>query len=107
MDLGLLQADVAAKIGVCEASVWNWETGRNEPELRFIPAIISFLGRDPRLVPTSLAGRLIRYREAQGWSQKRLARELAVDQSTLSRWEQGKREPVGPFLERVHTLLGT
>ncbi len=46
LDLGLLQREVAAEIGVDASSVYNWENGRTEPQLRHLPAIIRFLGYD-------------------------------------------------------------
>jgi transcriptional regulator with XRE-family HTH domain len=105
MDLGLLQSEVAARIGACEASVWNWETGGREPELKWMPAILAFLGGDPRPEPQIIGARLVRFREARGWSQDRLAQNLRVDPTTLSRWELGKRKPSGAHLERTKELL--
>jgi transcriptional regulator with XRE-family HTH domain len=46
-----------------------------------------------------------RYYEGAGFSQKESARELAVDPSTLAKWEQGKREPAGAFFVRVKRFL--
>ena len=46
LDLGLLQIEVAAQIGVTESTVWNWEHG-TEPELIHIPAVLAFLGYIP------------------------------------------------------------
>lgn len=37
--------------------------------------------------------RLRRHRKLAGWSQARLARELSIDRSLVSRWESGDREP--------------
>jgi hypothetical protein len=34
------------EIGVTANTLCNWETGRNEPEVRFFPALIQFLGYD-------------------------------------------------------------
>lgn len=42
MDLGLLQREVAAKIGVAESTVWNWEHGVN-PDQRYSSIIRTFL----------------------------------------------------------------
>jgi transcriptional regulator with XRE-family HTH domain len=78
MDLGLIQAEAAVQIGVSAASVWYWEKRRREPEIAHLPGIIAFLGYDPRPPGRTLAERLVRFREARGWSQERLAAELAV-----------------------------
>ena len=43
LELGLHQKDVAKIIGVTTSSIWNWEHGA-EPELRYQPQIITFLG---------------------------------------------------------------
>jgi transcriptional regulator with XRE-family HTH domain len=47
LDLGLLQREVALRIGVDVTSVNNWERGRASPNLRAIPAVIRFLGYTP------------------------------------------------------------
>ncbi len=39
-------------------------------------------------------------RNRLGWSQERLARELGVSFSTISRWERGEGEP-SPMAERL------
>ena len=105
LDLGLLQRELAVKLGAHKASVLNWELGRNDPELRFMPAILAFLGFDPRPAPNWVGARLVRHREVKGWTQNQLASALGVDPTTLSRWELGKKTPWGVYLERVNRLL--
>ena len=105
MDLRLLQREIGAKIGVDACTVWNWENDRAEPEFRFLPAILDFLGYDPRTKPTSIGGHLLAYRLARGWARPRLAAELRVDPSTLAGWETGKRHPWGIYVDRVDALL--
>jgi transcriptional regulator with XRE-family HTH domain len=51
LDRDLWQREVAREIGCSKASLLNWERGRAEPELRFLPAILAFLGYDPRQEP--------------------------------------------------------
>jgi transcriptional regulator with XRE-family HTH domain len=104
MDLGLIQREVAQTIGVNTASVWNWENGYVEPGLRFIPAILMFLGGDPCPIKGSIGDQLVWFRQGRGWSQKHLAKELKVDPSTLSRWELGKRIPSGVYGIRIRSL---
>jgi transcriptional regulator with XRE-family HTH domain len=48
MDLALIQRAVAFKIGVDASTIWKWENGWSIPELRHLPAILAFLGYDPR-----------------------------------------------------------
>ena len=91
LDLGLLQKDVAQRIGASVASVWLWENGKVEPEVKWMPAIIAFLGRDPRSQAQTLGERLVWFRKGRGWSQKQLAADLQVDPTTLSRWELEQR----------------
>jgi DNA-binding XRE family transcriptional regulator len=47
LDRGLVQRQVAAAIGCHHASLLNWERGRREPELRYLPGILRFLGYEP------------------------------------------------------------
>jgi transcriptional regulator with XRE-family HTH domain len=105
IDLGLIQRELSAKIGADEASVWLWENNRVSPELKWMPAILAFLGHDPRPAADSIGGQLVRLRKGRGWSQKRLAAELKVDPTTLSRWELEKRIPSGVYGVRVRRLI--
>lgn len=93
MDLGLLQRQVAAEIGVSSATLLLWEKGRARPEIRHWPRIIRFLGYDPQPRPASVPEVLQAVRRLRGWSQKQLARALGVDPSTVRRWELGKGQP--------------
>ena len=75
------------------------------PELRFMPLLLKFLGHDPRPKPRTVAEQLVHYREARGWSQKRLAEALNVDPSTVSKWELGKKAPWARYLEKVNAFV--
>lgn len=105
LELGLLQRDVAVRLGAHKASVWLWEKGRAAPELKWIPAIVGFLGFNPSQEPPLMPERLVWFRMGKGWSQKRLAEELGVDPTTLSRWELGKKLPRGVYLEKVARVV--
>ena len=48
LELGLFQKEVGTRLGADPKTVNNWEMGRSEPRLRFIPRIPAFLGYDPR-----------------------------------------------------------
>jgi transcriptional regulator with XRE-family HTH domain len=45
-------------------------------------------------------------REARGWDQAELARQLDVRQQTVSRWECGQTSPRGERLQRLRAVLG-
>lgn len=93
LELGLLQAEVARRIGVCEDSIHHWEVGDTIPAVRWLPAILAFLSHDPRPIPGSLAGHLRHWREGRRMSRVALARELCVDSTTLWTLESGRRAP--------------
>ncbi|HTE01621.1 MAG TPA: helix-turn-helix domain-containing protein [Mucilaginibacter sp.] len=47
LELGLLQKDVAAILGVCEDSITGWENERSRPQSRYYSVIIEFLQYSP------------------------------------------------------------
>ena len=93
LDQGLLQKDVATRIGASPASVNGWEVGTREPGLHFLPAIIAFLGYDPTepTIDIDIGTRLVRARRVRGLTQESLAASLGMDPSTLAEWESGRR----------------
>jgi len=107
VELGLFQRQVAEQLGVDEASVHNWEAGKREPELRFLPAIYSWLGYCPvNLTPSTLGARVRRQREANGLSRLALAACVGLDSTTLWRIETDRnRAPTARVLRIVKTLL--
>jgi len=44
LELGLLEREVADRLGVSEASVWQWERNRTKPQVHCLPTIYDFLG---------------------------------------------------------------
>jgi transcriptional regulator with XRE-family HTH domain len=92
LDLGLLQAEVAAEIGVTESTVWNWEHG-TEPELIHIPAVLAFLGYIPWDCPDDPVGRLAYFKKVHGLSLHRLGALMGRDPEQLEGWLSGRRKP--------------
>ncbi len=103
--LKLLQRDVAEQIGADKMSISNWENGLTKPDLKYMPALIRFLGYNPMPLANGWADRLVQGRTAMGLTQKEAARQLRVDPSTLARWERGEREPTGTFAARASHFL--
>ena len=95
---------MAEQVGVDRTSIFNWESNA-EPEVRYMPAVIRFLGYNPLPPATTLGDQLVRRRATLGLSQKDAALKLGVDPGTLARWERGEREPAGQLLGRARHFL--
>jgi transcriptional regulator with XRE-family HTH domain len=57
------------------------------------------------MFPMTFAKRLITAREAIGWSQTELGREINAAQSTVATWERGKNEPDLATIRRLGKAL--
>ncbi|MGD0949421.1 MAG: helix-turn-helix transcriptional regulator [Candidatus Binatia bacterium] len=105
VELGLLQREVAEKLGVSEASVWQWESNQTKPKPCLLPRIIDFLGYAPWTAPAAFGEWLRMARRANGFSRKRLAKVLKVDESTVFWWESGTSQPITRLRKRIAALL--
>ncbi len=106
IDLGLHQREVAAQIGVDTATVTNWEVGHTEPEERFIPALIGFLGYNPLPASRSPGEAIRRERLTRGWSLATLAARAGVDPATVARLEADTKGMAQRSTEAVLRFLG-
>ena len=104
IDLGLFQRQAAEKIGVSEASVYNWERGI-EPELRHMPKVIRFLGYVPFPCPEDLIGRLKHFKLVNGLSYERLGAAMGRDPEQLTDWMSGRMRPSRKNLEKIRNFL--
>ena len=100
-----MQRQVGEQFGVNQATVYNWENGRSNPAVEYMPAIIRFLGYNPLPPATGWAERLVQARRVLGVSQREAARRIGVDQSTLARWERSEAEPAGKYVPMVLRFL--
>lgn len=100
-DLGVLQEDIALRIGVDETTICNWETNRYEPAISYVPKIIHFLGYCPYRPAISFAQWIKQCRTTWGLSQETLAQAISVDESTIAHWERGEHRPVRRMVEKV------
>ena len=89
MGLGLLQREVADVIGVKECSIYNWER-EVEPELRFMPEIIEFLGYVPFDCPDDTLGKLAHYKLIKGLSYEGLGAKVGIHFEQLQAWLAGR-----------------
>jgi DNA-binding XRE family transcriptional regulator len=106
MELGITQAQAAKTLGVKPWNILNWETGRYEPPIRSMPAILAFLGYDPFPPPTTVGEQLLHVRREHGWSTGEAARQLGVDRTTWQDWERGELILFRVHRTKVATLLG-
>jgi transcriptional regulator with XRE-family HTH domain len=106
LDLKLIQKQVADQVGVSAATIANWEGNATTPVVRYLPAIIRFLGYDPLPRPDSLPERVAARRQARGLTQREMAERLGVDPSTLRDWESGHHQPTEASLNRIAGFFG-
>ncbi len=107
LDLGLLQREVGADLGVRVDTVRNWEVGRNAPAQWQWPAIVAFLGYVPFSTHGDFREKLKAYRRLHGLSQTRLARMIGVDPSTVWHWERGDSQPNVEHRQGINALIAT
>lgn len=85
---GLSQKDIAEKVGVRTDSVTNWELGRNEPQIQFMPRIIKLIGADKE--KTTNSGEAIKiFRVSIGLSRRKFSLAFGIDDSTIAKIESG------------------
>jgi transcriptional regulator with XRE-family HTH domain len=101
LDRGLSQRQAAEAIGCHSTALLHWEKGTAEPGLRSLPAILRFLGYDPRPEPRTFGGRLRAAREAEGLTARDLSRRLGLDPGTLAAWETDAGPRPRPRIRRV------
>jgi len=104
--LGLLQQDVANRLRAKQDTLRNWEKGRTEPEVKFLPAIILFLGYNPLAEAKTSGAQVRRARLALGLSQLVLAHRAGVDAATVKRVESDTTGMARPSMARVRDALG-
>jgi DNA-binding XRE family transcriptional regulator len=106
MELNLFQKDVAKIIGVEETSIYNWENNQSKPRSRYMSKIIKFLGYILDIYPQKTVGeKLTYYRNVNGLSQKQMAMELGIDQSTLRMWEKNICLPNKKISDKIFKIL--
>ncbi len=84
----------------------NWEKGRTEPEVRFLPALIAFVDHNPLPRPRTCGQAIRRRRLSLGLSQKRLAALAGVDEASVSRLEAETKGMARRVRQAVRAILG-
>ena len=100
----LLQKDIAKIFCVSEDCITLWENNRNEPQIRYYPQIIKFLGYFPFEVDlTTFKGRIIAFRYINGLGQKQFAKLMKINPRTVLQWEKGNGN--GPKRSKMEQFL--
>ena len=106
LELGLLQREAAARLGVSEWTVINWETGLRQPRVTYCARIIEFLGFDPLAPAPGDEVSLSRRRRSLGLSRRALAGLVGVDEGTLRDLDLGRRRSTCATRAKVERFLG-
>ena len=106
IDSGLLQKDVAARIGAGTATVTNWELGNTEPEERYIPALIRYLGQNPLPEARSPGEQVRREQLTRGLTISGLAKFAGVDEASVSHMEKDNPRVYSSVATKVWNALG-
>jgi transcriptional regulator with XRE-family HTH domain len=101
--LGLSVKEMATMFKIKDATYKAWEEDQVTPSVKWSPSIIRFLTYSPYDPQLSLADRLVLSRSVNGITQKKLARLMDIDQSTLARWERGDGLPYPILRQRIPT----
>jgi transcriptional regulator with XRE-family HTH domain len=107
---GLRRKELAARLGVDEFTLMNWELGRTKTiPARAMPGITRFLDYNPEPRPTQIGAQLRWKRRSLGWTTQEAATRNSVDQSTWEAWEKMAGWPTYPryrgLLEEFLALL--
>jgi transcriptional regulator with XRE-family HTH domain len=100
---GLLQKDIAQILKVSISTIEHWDPNVSQPQLKFYPSIIQFLGVTPGFckdIP-QLTNEVFLKRIELGLSQKRMAKRIGIDTSTLKTLERNER----PMIQRTFESL--
>ncbi len=105
LDQKLTQAQAGQILGVSECCVTNWELGHTEPEVRYIPKIIEFIGYCSYDTTAEPIDRIEVIRRALGQTQEEFAHILGVDESSLASWVRREHKPGRHSLEIIRSFL--
>jgi len=104
--LKLTKRQLSLNLNVSDVTIYLWERNRVEPSLAQIPKIIEFLGRDPFEKRTeNLGERMREYRRIHGLTQKKLAEQLGVDETTVAGWETDEHVPIKRLRDKLFHFL--
>jgi hypothetical protein len=87
-------------------SIVNWERNPTEVGVRFVPAIIRWLGYDPLPEAGTVGDWIVIERTRRGMARRQLARVLRWDEGTLRQYEENTAAPGAERLAQLRDVLG-
>jgi len=94
LELGLTQKEVGEFFGVSEETIYNWESGKKQPDLKLMPKVIKFLGYIPfEPEGDDLISRLKFYKLVNGLTVEELAEKISKHPDQVRAWLTGRRKP--------------
>jgi len=104
--LGWLQREAGKAIGVNAFTFLTWEKGRAEPEVRYWPTIISFLGYDPSPEPATIGQWIVAELRRAGLPRNKLAKLMNWDEGSLHRYETDQWQLPRDRMRALERLIG-
>ena len=102
----LTKRQLSLRFNVDDVTIYLWEHNQVQPSLAQIPKILEFLGYNPfESKVEHLAEKIKAYRRVHGLSQKKLAQQLGIDQSTLAGWERGEHQPTKKLFSKLASVF--
>jgi transcriptional regulator with XRE-family HTH domain len=105
LDLGLSQRKAAARMGVSNSKIENWEGSQTTPPTAYLTRISGFLGYEVDDPAASLVRALAGYRQAAGLTRAELARRIGVHPTVVFRWETGRRGMSRALLRTLEAFM--
>ena len=107
IEKSMLQSEVSKIIGVSIESITNWENNNSQPQIRYYPKIVAFLGYAifNNQLDETLSKRIKAYRITHGLSHKKLGIVLSVNASTICSWEKNEFFPSKVLVTKINKLL--
>ncbi|MDP2378282.1 XRE family transcriptional regulator [Reyranella sp.] len=87
--LGVLQREAAAQMGILTETFANWENGKTEPVAAQFRPVIEFIGYDPTPEARTLTERVEAKRRGLSVTFDQIAGHLGWDPATLTRYLNG------------------
>lgn len=92
-------------MGINEWTYMNWEKGRAQPNIKFMPRVIGYLGYDLLGRGVTFGRRLLHARLRLGLTQAELGTHFGLGRSTIGDWEREASIPQRDHLETAATIV--